>query len=263
MTIIDYFSLVPVPIILSFNSNEISRATGFFYSRENQNYLVTNWHVLSGRNAETGLSLDSKNLCIPNQIEFEVNGNPIGVKLTSGKIPLLHDDNTNWFQHPQGQKIDLACLPIDLPESVVLYYPTSNNAAEPLTHEVGNDCFVVGFPLTHEATKNTVVWKRATIATEFELNFNSLPCFLVDATTSSGMSGSPVFFRRSGSVRYASGSMGFIPNGSATEFVGVYSGRYVNPGAKELSLGYVWKRSLINEMVDARVSGSYDLKQKI
>jgi hypothetical protein len=260
LNIIDYFSLVPIQVILSFNSKEISRATGFFYNRKGQDYLVTNWHVLSGRNAETGRSLDEEHLCIPNEIQFELHVNPIGTKLLTNKFPLFHDENTNWFQHPLGQKVDLACMRIsNIAQSVVLYDATSKNSAVPLTHEVGSDCFVVGFPLSHNATRDTVVWKRATVATEFELKFNSLPCFLIDATTSSGMSGSPVFLRQSGNVRYSNGNMEIF-NGMATEFIGVYSGRYLAKGGTELNLGYVWKRFLIDEMIDNSVVGSYDLR---
>ena len=128
-----------------------------------------------------------------------------------------------------------------------------------MVHEIGSDCFIVGFPLSHPTTRETVVWKRATIATEYELDFNSAACFLVDATTSKGMSGSPVFLRQTGQVRYATGETRMWIGGPETEFVGVYSGRYLSKDGSELSLGYVWKRHLIDEMIDTPTLGSYNL----
>ena len=92
MTIVDYFSLVPVQIILSFGQNEIARATGFIYNRNGSNYLITNWHVLSGRNAETGLCLDTKQLCIPDAIQIDFHADPTGSKWLSPKKEIKHQE---------------------------------------------------------------------------------------------------------------------------------------------------------------------------
>ena len=265
MKTIDYFSSVPVQIVLWRGDVELGTATGFFYKRHASDYLITNWHVLSGRDANTGQTLLNTG-AIPDRIQFLLQAEPLGSTWLSPRKPLLHfdeqqDTTANWFQHPSGQRIDLACIRVlDLPPGVLARFPTANNVQEPLTHEIGSDCYVVGFPLWHITSRETVVWKRATIATEFELGFGSTASFLVDTTSSKGMSGSPVFLRQTGKVRYASGEVGFWDGGPATEFVGVYSGRYLSSDGSELSLGHVWKRELIDEMIDTPTLGNYVLK---
>lgn len=46
-----YFSLTTAPVeILSLNNKSCGQATAFFYKANNLNtYLITNWHVVTGR----------------------------------------------------------------------------------------------------------------------------------------------------------------------------------------------------------------------
>ena len=43
------FSQVPVEVHIHDDQGKISTATAFFYEREERLYLITNWHVVSGR----------------------------------------------------------------------------------------------------------------------------------------------------------------------------------------------------------------------
>lgn len=54
MTKIDLFSLTTVPLDLCANGNTVGNATGFVWKDREQHYLITNWHVVTGRNAQTG-----------------------------------------------------------------------------------------------------------------------------------------------------------------------------------------------------------------
>jgi hypothetical protein len=66
-----------------------------------------------------------------------------------------------------------------------------------------------------------------------DLGYESKRAFLVDALTSQGMSGSPVF-RQEAENKWA--------------FVGAYSGR-LKEGDVELPLGLVWNREIICETI--------------
>jgi hypothetical protein len=56
MTEIDQFSLTTVPIELFFNKTSLGHATAFVWkSVDNRYFLITNWHVVSGRDATTAL----------------------------------------------------------------------------------------------------------------------------------------------------------------------------------------------------------------
>ncbi|HBQ1960805.1 TPA: hypothetical protein L7M69_005280 [Klebsiella pneumoniae] len=44
----------------------LSTATAFFYCFNEEIYLITNWHNVTGRNSLTGKPLDTINLSVPN-----------------------------------------------------------------------------------------------------------------------------------------------------------------------------------------------------
>jgi hypothetical protein len=56
---IDRFSLVTAPVALYFDDTHLSDATGFVWQQGRHSYLITNWHVVTGRNALDGQSLHS------------------------------------------------------------------------------------------------------------------------------------------------------------------------------------------------------------
>jgi hypothetical protein len=83
----------------------LTPATGFFYRYGEDISLITNWHVLSGTNPITGVSIG-----IPNHIKFNINVfYPDGRFLIRHEdIPLSIDGNTIWWQHPmEHTQIDI------------------------------------------------------------------------------------------------------------------------------------------------------------
>jgi hypothetical protein len=53
MTKIDPFSLTTLPLEQCANGKTLGTATGFIWKRRETHYLITNWHVVSGKNAQT------------------------------------------------------------------------------------------------------------------------------------------------------------------------------------------------------------------
>ena len=90
---------------------------------------------------------------------------------------------------------------------------------------VGQDVFVLGFPLGIMKTGVFPVWKRASIATEPDYPVNDIPCFLLDTATREGMSDAPVLQRVSAYDQRDGGSI--IAGAPMTQVVGISSGRYV------------------------------------
>jgi hypothetical protein len=54
MNEIDAFSLTTVPVEQFANSQPMKSATAFVWKERAQHYLITNWHVITGRDAATG-----------------------------------------------------------------------------------------------------------------------------------------------------------------------------------------------------------------
>jgi hypothetical protein len=102
---------------------------------------------------------------------------------------------------------------------------------------------IIGYPLGLTAHGAWPIWKTGHIASEPDLDYNDMPCFLVDATTREGMSGSPVVLRFWGGYPKRDGSKTI--GGSVTSFLGIYSGRI----HKDSEIGLVWRPRVIGEIL--------------
>ncbi len=115
---------------------------------------------------------------------------------------------------------------------------------------MGDDLFILGFPLRLNPTGPFPIWKRASVATEMNLMLSGMPAFLVDTATREGMSGAPVV---------TIGQSRSPDSERQTMLVGVYSGRHIGPTAIEAQLGVVWRRTVISEIIALRQAGAVDL----
>jgi S1-C subfamily serine protease len=238
----------------------ISSGSGFIYAREHALYLITNWHNVAGKSPETGKCL-SKTLAQPDIIStvFRMHAN-----LGLGKreqLRLYLDDGKHepaWFVHPEhGNTVDVVALPIPEPisNSYALFPINRIEFDDRFPVEVGDDAFVVGYPFQEPIESHFPIWKRASIATEPEINVDRLPKLLIDTATRPGLSGSPVVMQRAGLHGAVQGTV--APDtiiGTIRNFVGVYSGR-VGADDVRAQLGIVWKKSVIDEIIDAKVLG--------
>ena len=243
---------------------KLGPATAFVWQKNENDYLVTNWHVMSGRDVHTGQPLhklgaipDSITIrCLITSDEHE-NAKGIGEKTFS----LVDENGCNlWLQHIQGQKIDVAVLPIEKTINQFMRQPLCINiGACNMVYGVGDDVFILGFPrgLTKQFT--FPIWKRGSIASEPRVPLDDdMPAFLVDSATREGMSGSPVFARKSGAVFFENHSM--RSDGQVyMRFLGIYSGRYGADDEFTAQLGLVWHSHLIDEIILKGRPGSFEL----
>src|SRR5262249_52470798 len=100
MTKVDPLTLTTVPIRAFFNDTEISQATGFVYSRRGSLYLITNWHVVTARNAKTGTHLH-KGAARPNLLRAQFNLTTTDFGKEEVEIKLRDDNDAPlWLAHP-------------------------------------------------------------------------------------------------------------------------------------------------------------------
>ena len=261
MPTIDQYSLVPLPLSLLANDHEIATATGFFYERDGETYIVTNWHVLSARNPYTGQP-NNKHAAVPDKVHVKLHLRDRPGHFHGAHIELSNQSGeAAWFQHPQGQAIDVAVLKISkFPARVAVYAAVRPDEMPNLAFYIGVDVFVLGYPLGITFQGILPVWKRATITSEPELPADDLPQFLVDTSTRQGMSGAPVIVRTSGYAPRDDGTTG-LGQGTFIRFIGVYSGRYGAEDELAAQLGRVWHKSVIDEVIEARAPGTYELRR--
>ena len=128
----DYFSMMALPVKLYQDVNYLGPATAFCYEYNGNNYLVSNWHVFSGRNPDTGQPLSSTG-AIPSKICILMHGIEPGSYYDEVSFELYgKNEEALWLQHQDGQTIDIAAINIsELFAGPKLYFA---NAHEHLNH---------------------------------------------------------------------------------------------------------------------------------
>lgn len=170
----------------------LTNATGFFFERGHQLFLVTCRHVF----------VDLSNGHRPDRIEIELH---IGAERLSGavrfSIPLFGSGLSLWRTCTDtAGDVDVAAIEITrgcLPRDVVYRAFSPDHLAqlqEPI--EVGQSIVVVGYPLGFQDNLHHLpVVRQAAIASSFGLRFQGQGYFLTDARTHRGTSGAPVALR--------------------------------------------------------------------
>lgn len=165
--------------------------------------------------------------------------------------------NPTRYIHPKGKyNIDVVAIEINNIDNLEIIH-INDQDFDDIKVEVADNVFILWFPYNIKWGGNLPLWKRGTIATEPDLDIDNLPKILVDTASRSGMSWSPVIFRRDWIHNmWSDGSLkddSFI--GQAQGFVGIYSWRITWTAwvatelALEAQLGIVWKAKVIEEII--------------
>jgi trypsin-like peptidase len=231
----------------------LGTATGFVVERSGTRYLVTNWHVVSGRRPDTGAVLSASGEVPTELIVVHNVAGALGSWVTRVE-PLYEPGGAPlWREHAtHGRAVDVVALPLSQLAGVDIHAYDPWSAGLGLAAGIASGVSIVGFPFGVTGGGAMGIWVRGWIASEPASNYNDLPCFLVDSRTRPGQSGSPVIvFHSGGAVPMADGSTSIFA-GAVEQFLGVYSGR-IND---QSDLGFVWKAVAIREIVDGGAPGT-------
>ncbi len=238
----------------------LASGTGFIYVKDDEHYLITAWHNVAGRDPVSGKCL-SDSLAVPDIVttlfrEPERPGN------TRREILSLYRDANMcapaWYEHPiHRRNVDVIALPLarEMRGKYRLFPINAIAFDSDIKEEVADDTFVVGYPFSDLLYAQLPIWKRASIASEPDIDLEQLPKMFVDTATRSGLSGSPVVMQRVGIHGLVDG----LPTdstiiGRIRKFVGVYTGR-VGDDELKAQLGIVWKARTIDEIIDGKTFG--------
>jgi hypothetical protein len=245
---------------------ELSKATCFFYrapfSDGPVTFLMTNWHVLTGRDAADPTRTLDKTGAVPNkfQIRYFAKEQPGGRDLPTRihNFDLFTPDGgACWWQHPKKNDVDIVVINMVHHLDNAYIIPVNETAdAYDMKIEVGNDVLILGYPLGYEHFAFTPVWKKGIIAAEpnFDINQDRTKTgkVLIDATTREGMSGSPVVMRCK--THYVSEAGKIVERVNATRFLGVYAQRPIIEG-ETAELGYFYRGGFIHEILESQLVG--------
>jgi hypothetical protein len=265
MTKIDPYSLTTVPLEPLANGKSIGRATGFIWRRRSQHYLITNWHVVTGRDAVTGGALSAP--ARPDMLRAYFNTKAMNYGKVVIDLSIRDaDHNPLWYIEairrrkddnelspaPFGPKgCDVVAMPLAVSSDTNIgLYPINDLKSEhDLAVRIGMDVFILGYPFGHQSP-GFPVWKRGSIASEPDLTNIGTGYTLVDTASRPGMSGSPVILRSWGTHMLEHDAFAMDKN-SQSKFVGVYSGRLRTNDKEDAQLGVVWPASDIENIIDA------------
>ncbi|MFD9038780.1 trypsin-like peptidase domain-containing protein [Streptomyces bottropensis] len=241
-------------------------ATGFLVGIPGDFWLVTAWHVLSGRRSDNGAAMRDDGLR-PDylRVRFAGEGDD-GYHPVSRDFELYDEEfhsGPRYRSHSE-RRVDVAALHIGaVPDSAVEAFmpntwPTLRDLFAPerraqqgsevdvdIPLRITDRLFVLGFPFGHTGSWPFAVWTAAPVASEPLARWDQLPGFLLDSRTRPGQSGSPVVMHiRPGEPVVAGGDV-ITHDESITALVGVYSGR-LDPNA---DLGMVWTTNALFEIL--------------
>ncbi|MGU7844120.1 hypothetical protein ACV22V_32290, partial [Burkholderia sp. AW33-5] len=104
-------SFTALNIFLARDAYTLASGTAFIYKRGDSQYLVTNWHNVTGRNSLTHAPLDRKNGALPNLLGIRfpiIQTHPDDASVQHiawiGKWIRLYDPASRapiWFEHPE------------------------------------------------------------------------------------------------------------------------------------------------------------------
>ena len=278
MSSIDPLNYCVVRIHTFFNETPVAKATGFFVEgfvdQTPALWLVTNWHVLTGRNAIIPGKVLNQYGAIPNRLRIGVPSllGPNGQKEESTLF--LHEqfielydsvDIAVWYQHTAKNKIDVAVVNLGQSQQSHLIRGIGAFCSDSdMAIEIGGEVFILGYPLGFSHFANTPIWKRGSIASEPQMEtVESMNKIMIDATTRSGMSGSPVIMRRN--THYVSEAGNIIEKHNATRIVGIYASRpapereptqdEIDAGFIGHEIGYVFKAGCVTDVIQSGIRG--------
>jgi hypothetical protein len=257
-------SWVPLKVKPTANGNEMSVATGFFYLHNSREFLITNYHVVSGLHPDTGKLIHSSGFC-PDALVLGVatdaeNHPETGAQALQWQwksLALYFNNDPSkpvWTEHPKfGSRFDAVAIPLKGLEGTLI------TAANSVSLQLDNlrvypsmDAFVLGYPRGMSGGGHFPIWKRATIATEPDFDLDGLPRFYIDTATREGMSGSPVYAQEVGYwLPEGETDQSKAVIGKGRRFVGVYSGRLNAEDEFKAQLGIVWKESALIDLLDS------------
>ena len=249
------YTTIPVDLKLKETDNSLYTGTAFLYKFVDKYYLITNWHIVTGLKPKDKTPI-SNHGGIPDImiIPFLISTNPI--KYAYYPLDLYENNKADWFIHPiHREQIDVVAIELEFEDGFEgIIKPINDYKFDTFDAEIGDDVFVLGYPYTITGGGNFPVWKKGSVATEPDIDYENFPKLYIDTASRPGMSGSPVICRRIGIHGTVNGKItGSTTIGEIRNFIGIYSGRLIGDTDFDAQLGIVWKKKVIEEIISGNI----------
>ena len=191
---IDALLLATTRVATHAGSRALTSASGFFFRRGSRLFVVSNRHVFA----------DAANAHFPDRIEIGLHTDVQDLtRHAVVSLPLYAADGRALWREAtdSGGVVDVAAMEIppgQVPAKATLHaFDESHLAMRGETVAIGDALTIAGYPLGfHDTIHHLAVARGASIASAYGVRFQRQGCFLTDARTHRGSSGSPVVRRR-------------------------------------------------------------------
>ena len=109
------YSQCPIQLLLYDEQGLLTSASAFFYYFCDQTFLITNWHVLTGKDVFSKKYL-SEGFRAPSRLVAKLArwlpGKNVSFGIMPTEVPLYSGSQPIWFEHPEfGDKCDVVAIP--------------------------------------------------------------------------------------------------------------------------------------------------------
>jgi len=251
----------------------VGSGSGFFRRYQERYWLITNWHVLTGRHPDSPQTLLEGFPDSPTHFELVLpQRDDPNHFVPSAPFPLYDQGKPLWTEGTAlGSRadliVDLATVPFEFSDSdMPLFECVDDFLDESLMLRVGRDVLIVGYPFGIRAENPHAIWKRGFVASEPAILIGGQPKFLIDSPGRPGMSGSPVFMIKAGlgvsaeTKRLLLGNaldaisgldadeLANAPEVNILRFAGVYSGSIGDAKLERLRVGVAWHAFAVDRL---------------
>jgi hypothetical protein len=224
-------------------------ASGFFFSENDNLYLVTNKHVIYGEDfAQSSVQPKIKQVTII--LHTDASNSTVNEQLN---IELFDGDGKRkWLEH-KNPTIDVILIPITLGKKYIVK-PLNRTFIEDAKDFVTlfEKIVIVGYPYGwYDDVNNLPIIRVGHLSSPFKVGFKGYPWMVGDVITHPGMSGAPVLMYLVNPIKKYAGGIRKISPETRFLLIGVYSGQFEIPYNKERpNLVTIWFPETILEILD-------------
>ncbi len=230
-----------------FNEQLLGKATGFIIKSKTQNYLITNWHVVTNKNPVSTKWINPKRQISPNSIRILHNSKTLGNYTVKKEILLANDGKKKFKEFKIGNEmVDVVAIPLkDTLTNIKIFPVNYNQTPDSLIVMPTDRVFVLGFPRGFKSAPALPIWKSGLIASEPDIDQEGKPIIWIDIFGYKGMSGSPVYLITD-KFKYKNGNSENLIGGTRTIFMGVFSHTKF-----DISTGALWKSTYLKTLFNS------------
>lgn len=185
-------------------NQHVNAGTGFIIKYNYNYFIVTNYHVLTGKDPLSRLKLSNlTDTCTSIIINFR---NKVDTGFKKLVMNLFDSSGTKLFSLYHGHQdslLDIAVLPIfseDFPPDIKEYFIDYNNIDSTTNYQPSKTIFIVGFPFGKMKNKWMPTIIKCKSVREIMDGFFVSPHFSFDSSTIEGMSGSPIYLENDSGI---------------------------------------------------------------